>query len=440
MNMKSLYQVILESESATKFDAYTSSFDELLKLNDTLRVNGSIFEFLKDFFNDVIVLANYKPEELFIYAHGSTYFKIPYAFGSAIKQCIGTKYSDLLRFTESGNKIKVYPFKGKGLLFETGSGSIGRVSTEHQETATCVVWNAYVDAMVENKQFDLQNTEFIKNLVSDLTSDFDSEWISTFQKQVICLTEYFEYIGVDPLDYKLFRYGDKSAVGKAYQKYIQSYVKAVEGKKDNFDPADVVAYDKNQESQIASMLNSYCKTPVESKESYINELFNEHLIKGLSLKKISGPKAAKYDIYNIGGANKCEKVNSFTYIRKPNSITIQCKGNFNFDNITNGDGDVVGNEKYVELTMRSFGSGQTAVDCTLKETSKKHSPTLGKCPARFWRQELGCGDKWDLHKNLKQFETMLKETEDEKMCIKLETIIRGAIKEGPLCFPFVLIH
>lgn len=438
--MKSIYQVILEGESATKFDAYTSSFDELLKLNDTLRANAPGYEFLKEFFNDVIELANYKPEELFIYAHGATYFKIPYAFGSAIKQCIGEKYSSMLKFTESGNKIKIYPFKGRGELFETGSGSIGRVSTEHQETATCIVWNAYVDAMIENKQFDLQNTEFIKNLVSDLTSDFDSEWILTFQKQVICLVEYFKYIGVDPLNYKLFRYGDKSTIGKAYQKYIKSYIKIVKGLKDNFDPADVIAYERDSESQIASTLNSYCQNPVESKKKYITDLFNKHLIKGLSLKKISGPKAARYDIYNIGCVNKCEKVNRFDYVKKANSITVKCWGNFNFDNITDGDGEIVGTEKYVELTMRSFGSGQTALDCALKETSKKNSPTLGKCPARFWREELDCEEGFNLHQNIDQFEIILKKTADNAMRGKLETLIKGAIKEGPLCFPFVLIH
>ena len=86
--MKTLYQLIMEAESATKFDAYTSSYDKLLDLNDSLRVCDAKYEFLKDFFNDVVKLANYNPEELFIYAHGATYFKIPYAFGSTIKQCI----------------------------------------------------------------------------------------------------------------------------------------------------------------------------------------------------------------------------------------------------------------------------------------------------------------------------------------------------------------
>jgi hypothetical protein len=179
---------------------------------------------------------------------------------------------------------------------------------------------------------------------------------------------------------------------------------------------------------------------VESKKKYISDLFNEHLIKGLSLKKISGPKAAHFDIYNIGCVNKCEEIKRFDYVRKANYITVKCWGNFNFDNITDGDGEIVGTEKYVELTMRSFGSGQTALDCTLKETSKKNSPALGKCPARFWRQELNCKDDFDLHQNIDQFEMILKKTKENVMRGKLETLIKGAIKEGPLCFPFVLIH
>ena len=439
--MKTLYQILLEGATATKFDLYVSTFEELRSTCKELRVNSEKYDFLNEFWEDVVKVADYKPTEFFIYAVGAQYFKVPYALGSAIKQCIGQKYSDKLKFSESGKKIKVNSTDSKGVLFETGSGSIGRVSTAHQETATCRVWNAYVEAMLDNKEFDINNHEFIKNLVSDITSEFDSEWISTFQKQVICIVEYLKSIDRNPLEYRLFRYDDGSKIGNAYKTYISSYVSVMKGKKDNFDPADVIAYHKDSEAYIIGKLKKYSNTPVESKELYIKDLFNMHLIKGISLKKIPGSiKSAKYDIYNVGAANKCEKVISFTYTPKPNYITVVCKGDFNFDNITDSEGNEIGSERVVELVMRSFGSGQTGVDCTLKETRGSKAPTLGKCPTRYWREILNCKDENDLQSYLAKFKEVLETLSKEEICTKLENMIKGAIKEGPHCFPFILIH
>ena len=440
--MKSLYQIILES--TTKFEYYVSDFEDLLKKCKSLKAIQHK-ELLNDFLNDVISDADYKPTELFIYAPGASYFKIPYAFSDAIKQNINGKYAKQLKFTESGKKIKVYLAGAKGLLFETGSGSIGRVSTAHQEQATCIIWNTYVDFMIENKEFNINDPKFIRNLVSDLTPDFDSEWISTFAKQIICIQTYLKSIDVDPLHYKMCRYGSAEGIGDVYQKYIDAYTKEMGGggKKDNFDPADVIVYRVADIGESRSALSSYCNNPVDSKEKYINELFNTHMLKGLSLKKIRGnQKEAKYDIYNVMDYQKIGNVTGFSDpINKntTNQITIECKGNFNFDTITDEKGETVGQEKIVRLTMRSFGSGQTGIDCELRE-HKGASPALGKCPARFWREILSCKQKYSLEQNIECFKQFLNGKNKTIILEGLKNIIKGAIKEGPSCFPFILIH
>lgn len=433
--MKSLYELVLEN--TTKFDNYVSNFNELVSTCDTLRACSNK-ELLKQFFDDVVNSANYRPDELFIYALGAQYFKVPYAFNNYIMQLINSKYSNDLKYTTSGKKIKVFFKNQKGELFETGSGSIGRVSTAHQEEATCIVWNAYIDAVSNNIDFNLRDHTFIKNLVSDLTSNFDKEWILTFTKQVMCISDYLNKLGLDPVKYKLCRYGSKEGIGSAYKKYIDSYTKEIGGKKDNFDPSDVILYKVDEISKINQSLNSYCANPIENKIKYIEELFNKHLLKGLSLKKISGTKDAQYDIYNTGSANKVEKVSSFNIkIRRDTNLTVLCKGIFNFDNITDGDGEELNNQKRVELVMRSFGANQVGIDCTLRETKKTKSPTLGKCPARIWREILKCDESDDLVQCVAKFKEFL----NNKNCIiGLEKIIKGSIKEGPLCFPFVLIH
>lgn len=436
--MQALYDYILES--VTKFDKYTDDFDNLCDTNTKLTANKDK-SLVAQFIEDVISEANYKPKELFIYAEGATYFKIPYAFGEAIISCVlNSKYNDKLRYTESGKKIKVYFKESKGVIFETGSGSIGRVSTSHQETATCLVWNAYVNTM-NNEMFDIKDTELIRNIVSDLTSDFDSEWISTFSKQVECLVTYLKSIGEDPLNYKLCRYNDDSEIGKSYAKYINAYTKEIGGQKDNFDPADVIAYKYGDVGYIKGKLNSYCNNPVESKENYIKDLFNTHYIIGISLKKVAGNKSAKYDVYNTGSSNKCESVTSFNVKSTDTQVTVECTGNFNFDDVTDGDGKEIGTEKVVKLVMRSFGSGQVGVDCSIKEIKGKQSPTLGKCPVRIWEDVISLTNKKDLTSCVKSFVNFLSDEKHRSVVITgLENMIKGAIKEGPACFPFVLIH
>lgn len=446
--MQSLYETLLACNimegTKTKFDKFVSTFDELLDNNPSLNAHKDR-ELVSSLITDIIEEADYQPEELFIYSEGGSFFKIPYAFNEAITIVIKQpKYINNFNCHVYGNKIKVYFTKRGGEIFETGSGSIGRVSTVQQETATCLVWNAYVDAVKENINLDMTDKITVKNIVSDLTASFDSEWISTFGKQVNTIIQYLESLGKNPLDYKLCRYGEKEAensVGKAYESFIAAYTKAVEGHKDNFDPSDVILYKESARGTIVSKLKSYTGDPINNKPIFTKELFDTVLLQGISLKKIAGNKSGRYDRYNVGDGNKIEKVFKFSIDQHSNDkqIIVLCEGNFSFDNITDGDGEEIKNTPIVKLVMRSFGSGQTAIDCLIKEIKGKQSPSLGKCPARFWRKIINATKGCSLQENIEKFNEFLK-GDTSSVLTGLGDIIKGSIKEGPNCFPFILLH
>ena len=444
--MQSLYESLLNlmEGTTTKFDHFASTFDELMDNNLSLNAHKNR-ELVSKLIKDIIDEADYQPEELFIYSEGGSYFKIPYAFTEAIFTILKRpEYVEKFKTYIKGNKVKISFAKKGGEVFETGSGSIGRVSTAQQETATCLVWNAYVDAVRENKNLDVTDKITIQNIVSDLAAEFDSEWISTFGKQVNTIIQYLESLGKNPLDYKLCRYGEREAensVGKAYESYISAYTKAIEGQKDNFDPSDVILYKESERGSIVSKLKSYVSDPINNKPIFTEELFNTLLLQGISLKKIAGNKSGRYDRYNVGEGNKVEKVHKFNIDSHSNDkqVIVWCEGNFSFDNITDGEGNEIKESPVVKLVMRSFGSGQTAIDCLIKEIKGKQSPSLGKCPARFWREIISSSKGDSLQENIENFNKFLKGNKSIILS-KLGEIIKGSIKEGPNCFPFILLH
>lgn len=78
------------------------------------------------------------------------------------------------------------------------------------------------------------------------------------------------------------------------------------------------------------------------------------------------------------------------------------------------------------------------MDCTTIGTK---SPSLGKCAKAVWADILGLKEKQKLtiEECLDTFKEFL--NGDEKIVKeKLKEIIQSAVKEGPNCFPFVLIH
>jgi hypothetical protein len=155
---------------------------------------------------------------------------------------------------------------------------------------------------------------------------------------------------------------------------------------------------------------------------------------GISLKKITGKKG-RVDLFNIGATNVVKLIDDVREVSSTDQgKTLLCSGKFDFSSITDGDGDKVGNTiNSVLITMRTFGSGNVGIDVKLNE---KGSPALGKCPIKIWMNELGCKNSKNINDCISKFETL----KDKESISIATTLIQAAIKEGPHCFPFILLH
>ena len=445
----SMFDIFEAADSKTKFEHSTNNFNELLSKNPKLNANKNP-DAVETLIEELVTIANYRPEEMFIYAIGANNFKIPYEFYEAI--CLvsnNPKYTSIFKFKDKSNitkrKIEVSFING-GLVFETGNGSIGKVSTEQQETATCIVWNAYVNALREHSSFDTSDKSFIKGLVAELAANFDDAWISNFGKQCVAITKYLESIGCDPKDYKMCRYGENAAKNKvshAYSKFIKNYTTEIGGQKDNFDPSDVLIYLESEADNLISLLNSYAADPVNCKKSYLTDVFEKKLLQGLSLKKIAGNKDGRYSKYNTGDQNEARigDVTSYEVSKRSNSnqYIIWVEGNFRFDDITDSEGEEVKSTSSVTITLRSFGEPGPGMDICINE---KKAPTLGKCPARIWREICGLPLRTTspLAQCTSAMKNFMENNNEELIKQKLKHIIAAAVKEGPACFPFILLH
>lgn len=440
---------IFEAEG-TKFDQQTDDFDTLLKANPNLNANknpDAVKKLLEDILTATNSSSSYQLDMSFVYANGSKYFKISYDFYEAICAIQNNpEHTSVFKFKYiSKRKIEVSFIKG-GIVLETGNGSINKVSTEQQETATCIVWNAYVDALRDQKTFDTFDTEFIKGLVTELAANFDKAWLSTFGKQCVAITKYLESIKCDPKDYKMCRYGEpesKNKVSEAHNKFIANYTKEIGGQKDNFDPSDVLIYRESEADNLVALLNKYASDPVNSKSSFLTEVFEKKLLQGISLKKIAGNKDGRYSKYNTGDQNDA-RIGDVTGYKidkhsNANQFIVWVEGNFRFDDITDSEGNEVTTTNSVKITLRSFGKPGPGMDVCINE---KKSPTLGKCPARVWRDVAGLNTRKpsSLEECTDAMKAFMDNNNDELIKQKLKLIIAAAVKEGPACFPFILLH
>lgn len=458
--MKNLYDYIMEAaknfDSSTAFNHQCDDFDELLNNSKSLIINKlGITKEVKKLCDNITSRAGFEMDNKFIYALNKPYFKIPYAYKDTVIQVLNEPdWSNKFTYNVSGNKVKVSYNKKE--IFETGSGSVGRVSTDQQESATCLVWNKYIETLENEDGWDVTNKENVKELVKDITEGFDSEWITSFTKQVLAISAYLNQKGQKSEMYKACRYGF-DVVGKAYRDYIQKYTNILGGQKDNFDPADIILYKTTNEGEIISILRSLRNmvsdenTAAESKNEYIEQLFKPGLLVGISLKKISANNpTGNYEVFNIGEQSSICKVNKYDIVKntKGSQLQVICNGSFDFNHTTTETGgekiniDPVGKESKVILTMRSFGDNRTGMDVTVS-VGRKKAPALGKCPVREWKKmfDLDVRDtKASLQECLKAMEAWLNSNNKQTTITGLDILIKAAIKAGPNCFPFVLIH
>ena len=390
-------------------------------------------------------------EKPFLYSSGSTYFKIKYALNDTIMEiCDSGRYDSISYNIKGGSKKLIIKYNGS-IFAETGAGSIGRVNTESQETATCVVFNSVVKELKNNPEFKY-DYEFIKDCIKDISEDFDSEWVESFYKQIQGIMGYLvDVCHCDPTQYKLERYGGSKKfndwkLSKTYQKFIQKYTKCFkDSQKDNWDPSDIILFRVDQESNIESNFTAWMEglnneiAAAEAKDKLKKTYYTtkDIIFKGISLKKIGRKKKPEVDIYNIGQDSKVN-VNGFKIGSITNkSINLYVTGKFNFGNIL--DPNISSDkENEVKLCMRTFGSGQVGVDVCIAQSGE---PSLGKCPVNVWQNILGeYGLTQNIKKSVQLFSDLLENNSQEQIIEDLESMIKGAIKNGPNCLPFILLH
>jgi hypothetical protein len=161
------------------------------------------------------------------------------------------------------------------------------------------------------------------------------------------------------------------------------------------------------------------------------------MVIGISLKKLS--KSGVYHEFNVNGNAQVKKVNRIEIIpakNKANNLTIDVYGNFNFTGLTDAEGDTIKHETVVRMILRTFGE-PIAIDCTLRDAG---APAIGKCPVSIWRNIIGVSKSDNLKTCIEKMKSFIEETPEDELYERIGDIIRGAAKEGPNCFPFVLIH
>ena len=439
-----------------KFDKSTSDIQTVINNTKFTKIvsggieSGEIEKFMQFVLN--LASGNEVIGDPFIYGNNSSFFKIKYDLGDDIERACDSGDFENITYDEvrSSRKIKI---KYKGSIFaETGSGSIGRVNTESQEIATCVVFNAVVEELAKNPEFKYDFV-FIRDLISDISEDFDNSWVVSFYKQIQGILRYLEDNGCNPINYKLERYGGSKKfpdwdLSRTYANFIKKYTKCFPGsQKDNWDPSDVILYNKDMVSEIESDLITWTSELTDElsaatiKEKLKNKYYigkdgeklKDIIFKGISLKKISGKKEPHVEIFNVGEGSKVNVSSVVGQKRTQSGFVCIINGGFDFGYVSDSDIDEQ-KSKDVKLTLRTFGSGRVGIDVCLNENG---SPSLGKCPVNIWRGILGCDESIIIDDAIDKFEEMLN---GDKVKENLKEIIEGAIKNGPNCLPFILLH
>lgn len=436
--METLLTYVYEALSK-RFEEHTNDVDSLFNIR---HLNVCRFPELKDFFAKAIKSCPNPSDAVFIYASGAKYFKMPYEFTPILKAQVNVADMDVKQI--GGEKIALYYKKKK--IVETGRGSADKISTSLQENSTCTLFNICM-SVGKDEEVDLdklKDLDYIRNILIDAygvdAEILNKSWLGSFSVQIATLINFCKSIGVDARDYRMTRYGNSDDVATCYTNMVKSYTKHVGGEgrnsKDTFDPSDVILYNLGNVKSIQEICKggSDSESCISIRDQYLNELFSKHICMGISLKKITSKKG-RVDLFNIGATNVVKLIESVEEVSSTDqSKTLLCTGKFDFSSITDNDGDKVGNTiNSVLLTMRTFGSGNVGIDVKLNE---KGSPALGKCPIKIWMNELGCKNSKNINDCISKFEAL----KDKKSISIVTTLIHAAIKEGPHCFPFILLH
>lgn len=443
-------QIITEA-STTKFEHYTNDIKALkgleqLYINNPEKIPTEVYEDIIKKLINVSSSHNPAADRLFIYALEKKFFKIPYEYtDSILKEFENSDYFTVKNSNDS-EKIKIYYNRIK--LFETGEGSIDKVSTNEQELATCLIWNKYIDLRSQNLDFSI---DIINDIVKDISPNFTSNWIKSLVEQVTAIEKLLLKYGInenDIVNYKLCLYGstipdDDLNISELYKKLITKYSRFYKGNKHHFDPSDIILYNKKLDiDSFKAIVNDDIVDGTQTKKIFMDNFFSKRDIMGISLKQITS--TPKIEEYNINSECKIKRIDSVEIVENKTSenyLRVLCKGDFNFDNLTDEEGNEIQNKNQnIYVTLRSFGSDCIAMDCTINDVSNKSTPSLGKCPVKIWREILNVDKNDNITTCINAFKEFLTTNDEDYIKRRINIIIKKAIKEGPNCFPFILIH
>lgn len=462
--MKDLTYIVKESISTNisdfeyLFESYknvTSEFTFLVNHTKLNEFEPNCIKTIETLINDITSNSKDGDEMKFVYNTNSFMFKIPYLFADTITSVIDTYETKNFYYKKDGVKVKVY-MNGNGydnrrrMIFQTGVGSVGKLTIEEQESAFCIIWNTIKDQLIEtNDTISINN--LIRNVIGDLSDRTDDSWITSWSTSIQHLVSHLISKGKKPNNYTATRVSSNSNdIGKTHYDFVYKYGEKMNGvgtKKDVFDPSDVVLYrtmNKNKLQSIierfTSMLDSTNADYIKIKRRYFNRLIKDYRYIPISLKKISNGNDCKIGLMNVvsNAGNTCS-VNGFTFDKdSTNRVDVICDCNVCFTGQTDGNGNELTDKHGLVVVMRSFQKDNKSVDIDVT-LNIKGAPTLGKCPRNIWRDILQVDKTTPKQEIIEKFKSLLNEKTAETND-KLKQIIQGAIKQGPSCFPFLLIH
>lgn len=499
MTIENLVVESEDGEESGSFDYFASSLDDLL--------GKPKFEYMKnlDEFDELVYdithtagIRQGENPDIFRYSKKHEYFTMAMSqFGQAMLTVKSTgKYDGKfdIMFDSSGKHIEVRIAKKPGakkngkLLIRTTNKRGTAVTTAAQENSTCAIFNALMSD--PNKEINFTAYDMFESIAKQYSEHFNKSWYESFGHQMNAIINFFKHICKDPYQYRAVRYGEKYKGAEAklerdlvdtYKKFVTAYAEKLGLSKDACDPTDIILFKYSMGNEIVAELkrltgvingveagdpNGVLKDTVR-KEYLENLILNSkedlsHILIPVSLKKINSENGS-FEVMNVkDGMNIC-KIDSAKLSFTETNVTIDCVGKFDLKGFTNEDGDKQGNVGKLKLVMRTFGSGNVAIDCSVV-MGKKTCPTLGKVPVDMWRPTLGCTVKdkietttYKLRQALGVTDELGKQKKIENIELDLNTLVavgktnttvgevlnglvRDAAKAGPNCLPFVIIH
>ena len=349
---------------------------------------------------------------------------------------------------------------------------------------------------------DKETLNKIKSIIIKICDKYDNAWVKSFIYQMQAISKIIkeEHKENKFKSLKMERYGgDKEfndwSLSITYANVIQDYASKLGMQKDSLDPTDVILFDEDDEETIKTILNnsnnliSKIKIDSENHHNDNSEFKNEFLklynidivtdnksnenifFKGLSLKKINDNY--KIDKFNITentefNFDSLELINNQKYKIANKTIFIIVTGEIENkkrneyitaikeDNIIPDEQNIISTDvkhRY-KICLRTNGNkiacdvAQCKQSSGLNNKSFTTGPSLGKCPVTIWNKHLKkyvsnfkeSPNSSDIEIYKEGFIKMCDTLNDNQLTLILQDIITNAIKCGPNCLPFIVIH